>query len=405
MMHYREPINVSDIVSELRRLWAVPFGVAVAMGLLFVVLSARSGASFEQRVDIVGTNVTQLATSLQIPSVVENFDADVVARQEQSKLETLNRESGPEQVRVLGTGPIRTLSIFGTANSREAALSLAKSYAGQVVDAQRADAAERLKSANELFQGQLATIQQSLDAEVSGDDSEHVLLLVDRASTVQVLAGLSTFQQIADGGVHDPEVIGAPAEISRSSLGTYAVLGALLGLVLGSGFVVLRRMLSSAVFGEADLARHGSTVPVLADITSSDGASKGVFAALASACGQSTTPGRVQGVLFSGVGAGTVPNNLPAGVLEALPEIGLTGSTVSPGALATLDPAANDGLFHVVVVDDGIRESSAAIACAGRLASTVVVVRRRKTSIASALEAIDLIHQADGQLRGLVIVD
>ena len=147
------------------------------------------------------------------------------------------------------------------------------------------------------------------------------------------------------------------------------MLGALLGLVLGCGFVVLRRALSSAVFGEADLARYGSTVPVLADITGSDNANRGVYAALASACGHGESPDRVRGVLFCGVGAKTVPNTLASGVLEALPALSLNGSITSPDAVITLNPTTNDGLFHIVVVKDAIRESSSAIGCARRLAA------------------------------------
>ena len=203
----------------------------------------------------------------------------------------------------------------------------------QVVDAQRSSAEKRLSATKELFKGQLARIQTDIDSQANGDDPERVLLLVDRASTIKVLSGLSTFEQVAGGGVRDPEVVGDPAAIRRSSGTTYAVLGLLLGLVLGCAFVVVRRFLSAAVFSEADLKRYGSTVPVLADISGADEATKGVFAALASACGQAPAPGRVPGVLFAGVGANTVPKHLPSGVLEALPALGLTGSTISPSRM------------------------------------------------------------------------
>jgi hypothetical protein len=406
MMQYREPINVSDIVSELRRLWVLPVAGALAFALLFLALQLRSETSFEQRVDVVGADASGFAAALGAPNVIEPFDADVVAKREQSKLDVLNQESPrSEKVRVQGSPQTHTVSIFGSATSSAAALDLATAYANQVVDTQRAEATERFAATRGVLETDLTRIQAAIDAKANNDDSERVLLLVDRASTVKLLAVLSAIEIGSGGGVRDPEVIGTPAEISTSSLGTYTVLGALLGLVLGAGFIVLRRTLSSAVYGAGDLSRYGSTVPVLADVTGSDSAGRGVFAALASACAQAASPGRVLGVLFAGVGPHTVPSNLPAGVLEALPALGLEGSTTSPEDLTTLDPTADHGEFHVVVVDDGIRESSSAIACAGRVASTVVVLRRRKTSIASALEAIDLVHQADGQLRGIVIVD
>ena len=405
-MQYREPINVSDIVSELRRLWVLPVTVAAAFALLFVALQLRSETSFEQRVDVVGADASRFAEALGAPNVIERFDADVVAKREQSKLEVLNGGSrGSETVRVQGSPETSTVSIFGTASSSAAALDLAMNYARQVVETQRAAATERFGATRSVLENELTRIQAVIDANANGDDSERVLLLVDRASTLKLLAGLSAIEQAASGGVRDPEVIGDPAEIRRSSGATYGVLGALLGLVLGSGFVVLRRMLSSTVFSEADLIRYGSTAPVLADISGSDGATKGVFAALASACNQPATSGRVPGVLIAGVSPKTVPSMLPGGILDALPSLGIDGSPFSPDDLTTLDPTAATGEFRVIVVDDGIRESSSAIACSGRVASTVVVVRRRKTSIASALEAIDLVHQADGQLRGIVIVD
>ena len=200
-MQYREPINVSEIVSELRRLWVVPVAVGLVVGLLFVVVGNRSGGSFEQRVDIVGTDVREIATSLQIPGVVETFQADVAAQREKSKLEVLNRQSdGSKTLRVEGSAQTNTLSIIASAPSPEAALDLAKTYAQQVVDAQRAAAADRLKATDQLYRGQLAQIQQSLDAQANGDESERVLLLVDRASTIRVLAGLSAFEQVAERG-------------------------------------------------------------------------------------------------------------------------------------------------------------------------------------------------------------
>ena len=405
-MQYREPINVSEMVRELRRLWMLPLAVGLAMGLVFVALKSGSSALYEQRVDIVGSDTRGFADALGAPDVIERFDADVVARREQSKLEVLNRESGSSQrVRVQGSPQTSTVSVFGSGASPQAALDLANSYGAGIVEAQRSAGSERLGATRDQLQKDLDRIQSDLDADPDGNDSAHVLLLVDRASTVKLLAGLSAIESGGKGGVQDPEVIGAPSEIRRSSLVTYAALGLVLGLVLGCGFVVLRRVLSSAVYGEADLARYGSDVPVLADIRSSDRESKGIFAALAAACSQSTIPGRVPGVLFTGVGPNSVPENLPSGVLQTLPTLGIDGSAIGPDALIALDPKHVDRQFHVVVVDDGIRESSSAIACSGRLASTVVVVRRRKSSIAATFEALELVRQADGQLRGVVIVD
>ena len=403
-MQYREPINVSDIVRELRRLWFLPLVVGLAMGLVFAALKASPRTSFEQRVDVVGSDVHAFAGAIGAPDVVERFDADVIARREQSKLDDVGRQSGgTRNLRVQGSAQTNTLSVFGSASTPEAALDLSKNYAGQIVDAQRVGATARLVVAREQLESEITRIGAALDATSANSEPERVLLIVDQSAILKLLSGLTALEKGGGGGVRDPEVVGSPTEIQASSLGTYAVLGVLLGLILGCGLVVLRRALSTAVYSEGDLARYGSEVPVLADI-SEGGTSKGVFAALAWVCSQAVTPGRVTGVLLCGVTANTVPDTLSAGVLEALPSLGIEGSTLAPLNLSTEGSMPNEH-FQVVVVDDGIRESSLAIASASRLASTVLVVRRRKTSIASTIEAIDLVRQADGRLQGIVIVD
>ena len=405
-MQYREPINVSDLVRELRRVWVLPLVVGLAMGLLFGVLKTNSGTSFEQRVDVVGVDVRGLANAIGAPDVVETFNAEVVARREQSKLDAVGRQSGGTRtVRVQASEQTAAVSVFARASTPAAALDLAESYAGQIVDAQRVAATARLVVTREQLESELTRVTAALDAVSDNSDPRRVLQVVDESAILTLLSRLTVIEKAGGGGVRDPEVVGAPLEIRRSSLGTYAALGFALGIVLGGAFVVLRRVLSSAVYSEDDLARYGSDIPVLADISNTDRASKGVFAALASACVHGATPGRVPGVLFIAVGPNSVPDYLPAGVLEALPTLGIAGSGPAPEALAALDVETNGEQFRVVVDDDGIRESSSAITGAGRLASTVVVVRRRRTSIASTLEAIDMVRQADGQLRGVVIVD
>lgn len=402
-MQYREPINVSDIVRELRRLWVLPLVVGLAMGLLFAALQSRADDSYEQRIDVVGSDVHAFADAIGAPDVVEKFDADVVGRREQSKLEVVGRQSGSTKVRVQGSAQTNTVSVFGTAPNPQAAVDSATDYADQIITFQRSSASQRIAATREQLERDRARIETELDA-ATGNESDRVLLLADRSSVIKQLFGLSALERGGGGGVHDLQVVGSPSAVRGSSLGTYAVLGVLLGLVLGCGAVVLKRTLSTAVYGEADLARYGSEVPVLADINGAGGTSKGVFAALAWACSQAATPGRVPGVLLAGVNANSVPDSLAAGVLEALPALDLEGSTLAASNLSRAESMPL-GQFQVVVVDDGIRESSSAISCAGRLASTVVVVRRRKTSIASTLEAIDLVRQADGQLQGIVIVD
>ena len=406
-MQYREPINVRDIVAELRRLWFLPLAVGAAFAVLFVALQVGSGGSFEQRVDIVGTDVNQLANALRLPIALEKFDADVVGRREQSKLEVLNRQSpNSDRVRILASPQTSTLSVFGSASSPGDALDVAKRYSNGIVDSQRAAADLRISATKQMLEGQLNRIQTELDSTASGDTSDRVLLLVDRSSTIQLLEGLSTFDQVVRGGVHDAELVGSPTKVSRSSLGTYATLGALLGLVIGCAFVVLRRTMSPAIFGEADLERYGSAVPVLADITGPAGANRGVFAALVSACAHGeSAPDRVLGVLLTSVEPGAIPESFSSAVLDSLPAFGLAGALSPPDSLDMVGSVLADDQFHVVVINEAARESSAAVACAARLASTVVVVRRRKTPIASTLEAVELMLQANAQLRGIVIVD
>jgi hypothetical protein len=405
MMQYREPINVRDVVYELRRLWLIPAVAAIVFAALFVALKSGSSALYEQRVDVVGRDTQGFADAVGAPDIFEKFEADIVARREQSKLDLVNGQTGgSNKVRVEGSAVTNTLSVFATADTAERAKNAAQSYAGQIVDAQRAAATERVVATRTRLQSELASLDEQLGSTTAAADPDRIVLLVERTTVTRLLVGLDALDQGGGGGVHDPQLVGAPDKLSRSSLGTYGILGAVLGLVLGSAFVIVKRLSSSVVYAEPDLMRYGSSVPVLADFSPADRSAKGVMASLALACVQ-TDPDRERGVLLAAVDPNGVPDALSGGVLDALPSLGIDSANVPAEAFLSGSPESRDVEVPLVVNNEGVRESSSVIAVGARLSSTVLVVRRRKTSILATLEAIDLLRQGGAELRGVVIVD